>query len=124
MDVNFISGRVEIDPGDTWPRFKCHLYPDNYGSDHKATYSKWNLQPELREDVQPQLMYERTDWSRVDQKIRENVEPSPRIGSREELDYIVKNFITIYQAMVQPGLEATTNPGQQIPSMLAIELRH
>lgn len=24
---------------------KCHLYHENYGSDHRATYSEWNLQP-------------------------------------------------------------------------------
>ncbi|THC91180.1 hypothetical protein EYZ11_009369 [Aspergillus tanneri] len=23
---------------------KCHLYHENYGSDHRATYSEWDLQ--------------------------------------------------------------------------------
>ncbi|EAL88790.1 uncharacterized protein AFUA_6G09380 [Aspergillus fumigatus Af293] len=24
---------------------KCHLYHENYGSDHRAAYSEWSLQP-------------------------------------------------------------------------------
>ena len=40
---------------------KYHLYHENYRSDHRATYSEWNLQAHSKRTPQTRKAYERTD---------------------------------------------------------------
>src|SRR5436190_17968084 len=62
---------------------------------------------------QPRLMFDRTDWSKVGQKIQENMTLPPRIESRQKLDKTVDNFINItveavkeYTPLAKPSLHA------------------
>jgi hypothetical protein len=41
---------------------KCHLYHDNYGSDHRATYSEWSLRMRLNSTAKTRKAYDRADW--------------------------------------------------------------
>ena len=44
---------------------KCHLYHENYGSDHRATYSEWNLQAQHKPTTKARKAYERADWNKL-----------------------------------------------------------
>lgn len=44
---------------------RCQLYHDHYGSDHRGTYSEWNLQAEQTRKPKPKRAYDRADWARV-----------------------------------------------------------
>ncbi|OQE69718.1 hypothetical protein PENNAL_c0129G05440 [Penicillium nalgiovense] len=41
--------------------FKCHLYHDNYGSDHRGTYSEWYLQARRNPTSKTRKAYDRAD---------------------------------------------------------------
>ena len=43
---------------------KCHLYHENYGSDHRATYSEWNLRSQRQPAAKAKKAYDRADWAR------------------------------------------------------------
>ena len=72
---------------------KCHLYGDSYGSDHRAILSEWDIHPDLRNNSQPRLQYERTDWGKAGQQIQRNANIPARIRSKEDLDQVAKGFI-------------------------------
>lgn len=40
---------------------KYELLDQNYGSDHRAIYSKWNIEVELANTRPPRKLYKRTD---------------------------------------------------------------
>jgi hypothetical protein len=44
---------------------KCHLYHDHYGSDHRAVYSEWSLDPPRNTEREPRRAYDRADWKRI-----------------------------------------------------------
>ncbi|EGD99960.1 hypothetical protein TESG_08624 [Trichophyton tonsurans CBS 112818] len=72
---------------------KCHLYHDNYGSDHRATYSEWSLRPDRAADAKPRRAYERANWEKIGQAVQEALDPLPEIGSREELEQAVERLV-------------------------------
>jgi hypothetical protein len=37
---------------------KCRLYHDHYGSDHRATYSEWSIQPTQNAERKPRKAYD------------------------------------------------------------------
>jgi hypothetical protein len=61
---------------------KCYLYYDNYRSDHQATFSEWNIQPELNPKEKPRKAYERADWEKIGKTIQAIMDPSLISGPR------------------------------------------
>jgi hypothetical protein len=72
---------------------RCQIYHDNYGSDHRATYSEWDLQPEMRREQRPRRAYERTEWERVGEMILASMTLLPRVDSEAQLDQLVNDLI-------------------------------
>ena len=68
---------------------KCHLYHENYGSDHRATYSEWNLRPLSRTIAKPRKAYERADWIRIGEEVVGRLGPWKEIKTRPTLDKVV-----------------------------------
>ncbi|KAJ5138858.1 uncharacterized protein N7515_003706 [Penicillium bovifimosum] len=71
---------------------KCHLYHENYGSDHRATYSEWNLQPRSRPKTKARKAYERADWTRIGEEVARQMNPWKQIKTRPTLDRVVENL--------------------------------
>ena len=49
---------------------KCHLYHDNYGSDHRATYSEWYLQARRNPTTKLRKSHDRADWEKIGRRSR------------------------------------------------------
>jgi hypothetical protein len=88
---------------------RCQIYHDNYGSDHRATYSEWDLQPEMRREQRPRRAYERTEWERVGEMILASMTLLPRVDSEAQLDQLVNHLI---EATIT-AVEAHLNDGSQ-----------
>ncbi|KAI3045365.1 hypothetical protein CBS147353_11800 [Aspergillus niger] len=73
---------------------KCHLYHDHYGSDHRATYSKWSLQPARNTDRKPRKAYERADWRRIGESVQARTSQLTPIQTKPELDDAVAQVIS------------------------------
>jgi ribonuclease HI len=73
---------------------KCELYPQSYGSDHRALYSEWNLEVETKAGRPLRKMYDRTDWIKVGQTIQGALTPIGAIQSREQLDSAVEQLVS------------------------------
>lgn len=71
---------------------KCHLYHENYGSDHRATYSEWNLQTQ-RNSIRKRKAYTRADWTKIGHEIQEQIGPWKEIKTRPTLDGTVQKLI-------------------------------
>ncbi|CAG8068633.1 unnamed protein product, partial [Penicillium nalgiovense] len=71
---------------------KCHLYHENYGSDHRATYSEWNLQPRSRPNTKARKAYERADWTKIGEEVARQMNPWRQIKTRPTLDRVVENL--------------------------------
>jgi ribonuclease HI len=71
---------------------KCQLYHENYGSDHRATYSEWNLQAQSRPNAKARKSYERADWVRIGEEVARQMSPWKEIKTRPTLDRVVENF--------------------------------
>jgi ribonuclease HI len=71
---------------------KCHLYHENYGSDHRATYSEWNLQPQTKPTTKGRKAYERADWTKIGEEIIRLMGPWRDIKTRPSLDRIVEKL--------------------------------
>lgn len=54
---------------------KCQLYHENYGSDHRATYSEWNLQAQSRPSAKARKSYERAEWVRIGEEVARQMSP-------------------------------------------------
>lgn len=54
---------------------KCHLYHENYGSDHRATYSEWNLRPQRQPTTKAKKAYDRADWHKIAEDVRRQLGP-------------------------------------------------
>ncbi|THC88349.1 hypothetical protein EYZ11_012208 [Aspergillus tanneri] len=48
---------------------KCHLYHYNYGSDHRATYSEWNLRAQRKPTVKVKKAFDRADWDSIAREV-------------------------------------------------------
>jgi hypothetical protein len=60
---------------------KCHLYHENYGSDHCATWSEWDLQAKRHVITKPKRAYDRADWDKIWEESdsrQSHVPPRPR----------------------------------------------
>lgn len=47
------------------PLIKCHLYHENYRSDHRATYSEWNLGAPRNPTSKTRKTYDRAGWDNI-----------------------------------------------------------
>jgi endonuclease/exonuclease/phosphatase (EEP) superfamily protein YafD len=88
---------------------KCHLYHENYGSDHRATYSEWNLQPRSRPNTKARKAYERADWARIGEEVARQMNPWKQIKTRPTLDRVVEN-LTLTTAQAVDRFTADTRP--------------
>ncbi|KEY84146.1 hypothetical protein BA78_6132, partial [Aspergillus fumigatus] len=79
---------------------KCHLYHDHYGSDHRGTFSEWNLQPERNIDSKPKRAYDKANWARIGQKILEVMGPLPGIHSNSDLDTATEKLVQSTAAVI------------------------
>lgn len=71
---------------------KCHLYHENYGSDHRATYSEWKLQAQHNPTAKPRKAYDRADWTKIGEEVARKMEPWREIKTRPALDEIVQKL--------------------------------
>ncbi|MDN6151981.1 MAG: hypothetical protein L0I91_11275, partial [Yaniella sp.] len=71
---------------------KCHLYHENYGSDHRATYSEWDLQPQSKPNDKVRKAYERADWARIGEEVARKMSPWKDIKTRPTLDRVVEKL--------------------------------
>ncbi len=72
---------------------KCQLYHDNYGSDHRGTYSEWDLQPERNRTSKPKRAYDRADWEKIGQNILMTLGRPADIVTTADLDRGVQHLI-------------------------------
>jgi hypothetical protein len=68
---------------------KCHLYHDNYGSDHRATYSEWSLRMRRNSTAKARKAYDRADWEKIGIEVKSAMEPWKETNTIELLDLIV-----------------------------------
>ncbi|KAJ5808858.1 hypothetical protein N7474_010127 [Penicillium riverlandense] len=68
---------------------KCNLYHENYGSDHRATYSEWDLQAKRHVTTKPRRAYDRADWDKIGEEVRLQTESWPAPTTTTTLDEIV-----------------------------------
>lgn len=74
---------------------KCHLYRDNYGSDHRATYSEWSLQAQRTATAKTRKAFDRADWANIGKEILELIGEQMEIYSIEALDTAVEKLTKI-----------------------------
>jgi hypothetical protein len=80
---------------------KCHLYHENYGSDHRATYSEWSLKPYHKPTAKTRKAYERADWDKIGAKVLQQMGPWKEIRTRPTLDETVKRLTDITISAVE-----------------------
>ncbi|OGE47072.1 hypothetical protein PENARI_c068G12249 [Penicillium arizonense] len=71
---------------------KCHLYHDNYGSDHRGTYSEWYLQARRNPTTKPRTAYYRADWEKIGKDVLDLFEQPGELDSAEALDKVVERL--------------------------------
>ena len=71
---------------------KCQLYHENYGSDHRATYSEWNIQAQRRPSAIDRKSYERANWARIGEEVASQMNPWKEIKTRPALDQAVESL--------------------------------
>lgn len=81
---------------------KFHLYHENYGSDHRATLSEWNIRPRRNPSRTVKKAYDRADWDKIGREVQQKIEPWPEENTPGTLDHIVGRLI-----------DATTTTGVQ-----------
>ena len=79
---------------------KCHLYHDNYGSDHRATYSEWNLQAQYRPATKARKAFDRAEWNKIGEEVLRQIGPWKEIKTRPALDEMVQKLIEATNAAV------------------------
>jgi hypothetical protein len=79
---------------------KCHLYHDNYGSDHRATYSEWNLQAQCRPATKARKAFDRAEWNKIGEEVLRQIGPWKEIKTRLALDEMVQKLIEATNAAV------------------------
>ena len=88
---------------------KCHIYHENYGSDHRAILSEWDFPVQHRTDRPPRRMYEHTDWNAVGELVLQRMGSQATIETRNQLDEIVERFTRVTAAAVEE-LTPLANP--------------
>ena len=68
---------------------KCHLYHENYGSDHRATYSEWDLRSQRQPAAKARKAYDRADWCKIAEDVRRQLGPWKEVKTRPALDETV-----------------------------------
>ena len=71
---------------------KCHLYHENYGSDHRATYSEWSLHAHHKPNAKPRKAYERANWGKIGAEVLQQMGPWKEVRTRPALDEIVERL--------------------------------
>lgn len=71
---------------------RCHLYHENYGSEHCATYSEWNLQPQSTPSAKARKAYERADRVKIGEEVVRQMSPWKDIKTRPTLDRVVEKL--------------------------------
>lgn len=79
---------------------KCHLYHDNYGSDHRATYSEWNLQAQYKPVTKARKAFDRAEWNKIGEEVLRQIGPRKEIKTRPALDDMVQKLIEATTAAV------------------------
>jgi hypothetical protein len=88
---------------------KCQIYPESYGSDHRAIYSEWDLFPRIREQAPARRLYQNTDWEEVGKRLHTELNLQDQITHAEQLDEEVGKFINTVSTIVN-NLTPTANP--------------
>ena len=71
---------------------KCHLYHDNYGSDHRATYSEWSLRTRSNPATKARKAYDRADWDKIGKEVQSLMGPWETPSTTQALDAIVEKL--------------------------------
>ena len=79
---------------------KCHLYHDNYGSDHRSTYSERALRMRRNSRAKARKAYERADWENIGIEVKRAMEPCKETNTIESLDLIVDKLTKATAAAV------------------------
>src|ERR1700712_2277321 len=72
---------------------KCQLYHDNYGSDHRGTFSEWDLQPLLAPTQRSRRAFDRAEWDNIGKCIQTAIDPSQEIRTKTQLEERVNKLI-------------------------------
>jgi ribonuclease HI len=80
---------------------KCHLYHENYGSDHRATYSEWSLKPHRKPTTKTRKAYERANWDKIGAEVLLRMGPWKEIKTRPALDDAVERLTEITTSAVE-----------------------
>lgn len=79
---------------------KCHLYHENYGSDHRATYSEWNLQAQYKPATKLKKAFDRAEWNKIGEEVVRRIGPWKEIKTRPALDEAVRKLIDATTAAI------------------------
>lgn len=79
---------------------ECDLYRDNFGSDHCATLSGWDIRVQQRPEPPPRRAYKRAEWAKIGSMIHSHMLGFPKVETRGELDQAVKTLIDITTAAI------------------------
>lgn len=71
---------------------KCHLYHENYGSDHRATYSEWDLRSQRQPTAKAKKAYDRADWCKIAEDVHRQLGPWKEVKTRPALDETVEKL--------------------------------
>lgn len=71
---------------------KCHLYHENYGSDHRATYSEWNLIAQHKPTAKARKAYDRANWDKIGNEVLRQIGPWKDVKTRPALDDTVERL--------------------------------
>ncbi len=74
---------------------KCHLYHENYGSDHRATYIEWKLQTQVRTPTKPRKAYDRAEWNKIGEVVVQQMSSWKDVKTRPALDAVVQKLTQV-----------------------------
>ncbi|OGE46826.1 hypothetical protein PENARI_c103G02020, partial [Penicillium arizonense] len=80
---------------------KCHLYHDNYGSDHRATFSEWILDTKRNTNAKPRKAFDRVDWEKIGMEVLSLMGKQGELHSAEALDATVEKLTTTKASAVE-----------------------
>lgn len=71
---------------------RCHLYHENYGSDHRATVSEWSLRTPRQPTGKARKAYDRADWHKIADEVLRQMGPWKELKTRPALDEAVERL--------------------------------
>jgi hypothetical protein len=74
---------------------KCELYKDSLKSDHRATYSEWDMRVQQLPERSPRRAYERADWDKTGTMIQRHMTGMLQLETKEKLNNAAKSLIAI-----------------------------